>query len=271
MKIWSNTRTLDGYVPEMQFTDDEGAAEVALVGGRAIDVSQFSGLRGIFKTGVGRDNVPEAECRKRGIVCGFPSAKTCAIIYEETADFACHMILKCMYSEVGDFENWIKFDRHALSKRELLVVGVGNIGGRVVRKMQPFTRISTFDILMNKSEELESLVRKADCVTLHIPLSEATRKFIDAEQLAWMRDGAWLVNTARAAIVDEDALFDELSSGRLRAAFDVFWEEPYRGKLLTLPPDRFFVTPHIASTCREFVVATAEDFRTFVGALEAGR
>jgi len=72
------------------------------------------------------------------------------------------------------------------------------------------------------------------------------------------------VNTPRGAIVDEDALYRELSSGRLRAAFDVFWEEPYTGRLLELPSDRFMVTPHIASTCREFLAATARDFVQFL-------
>ena len=62
-----------------------------------------------------------------------------------------------------------------------------------------------------------------------------------------------MINTARGTIVDEDALYSEISSGRLRAAFDVFWHEPYVGKLKEFHPDRFYMSPHVASTCRDFI------------------
>jgi phosphoglycerate dehydrogenase-like enzyme len=268
MQIWSNTKTLDDYVPEIQFTGDKDSAEVALVGGKPIDLREFPRLRGIFKTGVGRDNVPEREARTRGIRCEFPSASTAAIVYEETANFACHLILKCLYAEIGDFASWTKLDRPSLSSREVLIIGTGNIGGRVTNKMKAFAKISTFDLVSNRPAELEPLMRRADGVSLHIPLTENTRGFIDAQKLAWMKDGSALINTARAAIVSEDALFAELDSGRLRAAFDVFWQEPYKGRLMQLSPERFLVSPHVASTCREFIAATANDFRTFLNTLE---
>ena len=99
------------------------------------------------------------------------------------------------------------------------------------------------------------------------PAAEPAKGAPNAEKLGWLKDGAALVNTARGAVVDEDALYRELASSRLRAAFDVFWKEPYRGRLLELPTDRFLVTPHVASTCREFVTGTAEDFRAFLRTL----
>lgn len=264
MKIWSNTKTLDGYLPGIQLVADKNEAEMALVGGKAIDLNEFPRLRGIFKTGVGRDNVPEEEARQRGIRCGFPSPATAAIIYEETASFACHLILRCLYAETGDFASWFKLDRPSLSSREVLVVGAGQIGGRVAEKMQAFAKVSTFDIAVNRMDELELLVRQADCLSLHIPLTDATRGFFNSEKLGWMKDGAALVNTARGAIVDEEALYCELAAGRIRAAFDVFWQEPYRGRLLDLPSDCFIVSPHVASTCREFIAETARDFLSFL-------
>lgn len=268
MQIWSNTKTLDGYIPGIAFTGDKSVAEVALVGGKAIALSEFPRLRGIFKTGVGRDNVPEAEARARGIRCAFPSAATAAIIYEETASFACQLVLRCLYAEVGDFATWRKLDRTVLAAREVLVVGTGNIGGRVAAKLKLFARVSTFDVLANGPDELEPLVRRADCVTLHVPLTDGTRGMFDARKLSWLKEGAALVNTARAAVVDERALLAELTAGRIRAALDVFWQEPYSGPLAGLPPDRCLVTPHIASTCREFIAATADDFRAFLAELE---
>ena len=269
MKIWSNTKTLDGFISDVNFTVYKNEAEVALVGGKAINLKEFPRLRGIFKTGVGRDNVPLDEAQLRGVVCEFPSAITSAIIYDETANFACHLILKCLYAEIGDFDLWTKLDRSSLSNREVLIIGTGNIGNRVADKMKLFANVSTFDLATNQLAELEPLVHRADCVSLHIPLTESTRNFVDGQKLAWMKDGSALVNTARAAIVSEDALFGELNSGRLRAAFDVFWQEPYKGRLLQLPPGRFLVSPHVASTCQEFITAAANDFKTFLKTLEA--
>ena len=68
-----------------------------------------------------------------------------------------------------------------------------------------------------------------------------------------MKNDAVLINTSRGTIVDEDALFAEISSNRIRAAFDVFWQEPYNGKLKEFHPDRFFMSPHVASTCSGFL------------------
>lgn len=73
------------------------------------------------------------------------------------------------------------------------------------------------------------------------------------------------MNTARGPVVDEEALHSELLSGRLRAAFDVFWEEPYRGRLAALSPDPFFMTSRVASFCEDFLASLAIDFRDFVG------
>ena len=132
-----------------------------------------------------------------------------------------------LYSYVGTIDPWYKHDRKKLSKKTLLVIGTGNIGKRVVQYMGPFMRITTFDIIQNDITELEKLICKADCISLHVPKTDDNEAFIDKERLALMKDGAVLVNTARGAIVDETALFSELSSGRLLAAFDVFWHEPY--------------------------------------------
>jgi len=268
MLVWTNTNTLEGLLDGIRFTSDPSEAEVALVGGKAFDLDVFPKLRAIFKTGVGRDNVPEAAAGLRGIVCAFPSAETCGIIFDETASFTCHLILRTLYAEVGDFGTWTKLGRSALQSKVLLVAGTGNIGSRVASSMERFMKVTTFDARTNVPEELEPLLRAADCVSVCLPLTPQTRGLFDAEKLGWMKEGACLVNTARAAIVDETALYEEVAAGRIRAAFDVFWKEPYTGRLLDLPSDRFIVTPHIASTCREFLAATAEDFRTLLEELE---
>lgn len=242
-------------------------AEILLVGGQPIDLQDFPKLKGIFKCGVGRDNVPEDHATQRGIICGFPSPASASIIFDETACFASHLVLQCMYAQSGIFDIWKKISRDRLASRQILVIGNGNIGSRVVKKLENFAEISTFDTISNQPDELEKMVRQADCITLHLPLNSCTKDFFNAEKISWMKDGASLVNTARAPLVAEEDLYQELLSGRIRAAFDVFWQEPYKGKLTELPKDRFMRSPHIASNCVEFLTAIASDFRQFISSL----
>lgn len=264
MKIYRATNTLDGYLTDVDCTGDPSEADVMLVGGKKFDLAEFPKLKGVFKTGVGTDNLPFEEAKARGVEIRLPSAATCDIIYEETACFACHLILQGLYADAGDWAQWKKVDRPMLGRKKLLVVGTGKIGARVVAKMQPFMRVGTYDITADGPDSLEGAVREADAVSLHIPLNADTKGFFDGVKLRWMKDGALLVNTARAGIVDEEALREELQIGRLRAGFDVFWQEPYSGPLMEFVPGRFMVTPHVASTCREFLEGCAGDFTAFL-------
>lgn len=72
------------------------------------------------------------------------------------------------------------------------------------------------------------------------------------------------MNTARGPVVEEQALLEELSNGRLFAALDVFAQEPYSGELARLPSSSVLLTPHVASTCQQFLEGTASDFLTFL-------
>jgi phosphoglycerate dehydrogenase-like enzyme len=242
-----------------------------LVGGKKFEVGEFLKLKGVFKTGVGTDNLPFEEAKQRGVEIRLPSEATCDTIYEETAAFACHLILAGLYAEVGDWAAWKKQDRPMLANKSLLVLGKGRIGGRVARKMKAFLNVATYDAAVDSAENLPSLLGVADCVSLHIPLSADTKNFMNSEKLAWMKPGALLVNTARGPVVDEDALYNALNSRKIRAAFDVFWQEPYHGKLMEFAPERFMVTPHVASTCREFLEGCAKDFLDFQSELTQRR
>lgn len=264
MKIFKATNTLDSYLPPLNYTDDKSTAEIMLVGGKKFTLSDFPNLKGIFKTGVGTDNLPFDEAALRNVSITLPSEATCNIIYEETAAFTCHLIMCGLYSQSGHWDTWTKLDRSALQNQQLLVVGNGRIGKRVTAKMKNFMVVETFDTLQDSSESFEQKVRRANCVTLHIPLTPETESLFNAERLAWLQDDALLVNTSRGPVVHEGALYAELKTGRLRAACDVFWDEPYSGILAKLPCDRFIKTPHIASTCREFTRGATEDFLKFL-------
>ena len=269
MKIWKNTSTLDGFDKGLMFTQSKNEADLAFMGSKTIDLNEFPNLKGIFRAGIGRDNVPEKEAEEKGIVVKYPSDETINIIYKETANFTCSFIFRMLYDGLGTLDPWVKEPRHQLSQKELLVIGTGKIGGRVVKLMKPFITVTTFDILQNKVSELKKLIQQADCVSIHVPKNEKTISFIDKEKLSWMKNGAILVNTARGAIVDEDALYAELQIGRLKAAFDVYWQEPYKGKLKEFYPDSFYMTPHIASTCKEFIKGCRIDLIQFIDYLNS--
>jgi len=254
MKIWKNTSTLDGYDKGLIFIKDKDQADIALLGSKPIDLVEFPNLKGIFRAGVGKDNVPELEAAEKSILVRYPSEETINIIYDETAGFTCSLIFRMIYNDLGTLEPWNKYNRSELSRKTLLVIGTGNIGCRVAKYMRPFMNVITYDILENNESELPALISKVDCITLHIPKTGKNKAFIDKDKLALMQNNTILINTARGALVDEEALYLEIKSNRLRAAFDVFWQEPYNGKLKEFHPERFFMSPHVASTCTGFLI-----------------
>lgn len=120
--------------------------------------------------------------------------------------------------------------------------------------------------------DVRAMFGASDFVSVHLPSTPATWRFINAERLAWMRPGAFLINTARGAILDEAALFDALTAGRLAgAALDVFETEPYvpvdpARDLRTIPT--VVLTPHVGSNTAEangrMAAAALENARRFL-------
>ena len=264
MKYWKNTATLDHLVPELLDTVDAVEAEMAVIGSKPINLSEMPNLKAIFKCGVGIDNVPFDEAKKRDIQVILPSEKTKGYIFEETANFAVHLILMMLYKNLGSVENWEKNQREFLGHKKVLVLGLGNIGRQVASKLNPLTSVLTYDPIENSEDELEGLFNQADAITLHMPLLDSTRGFVNAERLSWMKDGSALINTARGPIVEERALYEEIKNERIFAAFDVFWQEPYEGILRQFHPARFVMTPHVASNCSNFLFGLADDFRSLI-------
>lgn len=267
MKIWKNTSTLNGFDSGLTFTNNKNDAEIALIGSKSIQLKEMKNLKAIFRAGIGKDNVPIKEAENKGLIIRFPSKNTINIIFEETASFTCSLIFKMLYHDMGDIDSWTKFSRNQLSKKTLLIIGKGNIGSRVEKLMRPFMFVKTFDELENSKSELKTLIQTADCISLHIPKTDNNISFFDKKKLSWMKDGSILINTSRGAIVDEEAIYNEIKINRLKAAFDVFWQEPYFGKLIKFHPHRFLMSPHIASTCSEFLSSCRKDLDSLINNL----
>jgi len=264
MFLWKNTKTLDGLIDDLPQTESKEKAEIALMGSKSIQLGKFPNLKGIFRVGVSTTNIPLKDAEKRNIAVCFPSEKTKNYIYEETADFTCGLIFKTHYTNLGTLDPWVKYNRTALSEKTLLLIGEGRIGSMVKEKMSSFINVLSYDPFKYPDTKLEPLLPEADFVSIHIADTKENIGFIDSEKLSLMKDGTVLINTARGRIVDEDSLYNELNNERLFATFDVYWQEPYNGKLKDFYPDRFMMTPHVASTCDEFLTGSELDLRNFI-------
>lgn len=267
MYIWKNTKTLDKYLDLDKVVEDKEKASVVLLGSKHFNIKEFPNLKGIFRVGVGNENVPIEEAKALSVKVACLSERTKNVIYEETANFTCSQIFKVAYENVGSIDPWIKHERKGLSEMTLALIGQGNIGSRVKSKMSSFMNVIVYDSLFSNKADLRHILNEADFVSLHIPGTISNNSFIDEEKLSWMKNNSCLINTARGNIVEEKALLEELSSGRLRASFDVFWKEPYNGELSNLPS--FDMSPHIAGYTKSFLEFSFDDFVSFLKEVES--
>ena len=149
-----------------------------------------------------------------------------------------------------------------LAGKTIGLIGLGGIGKRMAEICNAF-RMNVKCWTFNPSEEraqsagvsfvsLDELLRTSDVISLHIPLTEETRNFLTDKELSTIKQGAILINTARAEIIDTNSLVKHLSSGRLRGAgIDVFEEEPLSIKSPLLTLDNVILTPHIGFNTEE--------------------
>lgn len=217
-------------------------------------------LRLVANYGVGYDSIDVAACAARGVLV----TNTPGVLDSATADLAFALVLAVRRRlVVGDRAirdgswkgGWADPDflGHDVSGATLGIVGFGRIGSAVARRAEGFEmEVVHYSRTRERPGrlELDELFRRADVVSLHLPLTAETRGLIGADLLALLKNGACLVNTARGQIVDEPALVRELVSGRIAAGLDVFAHEPdVPPELLGLP--NVVLTPHIGSATVE--------------------
>lgn len=199
-----------------------------------------------------------------------------------TAEWAMAALL-AIYRDLFAFDEsrragrWDAHGTDGLQGKRVLVVGAGDIGGALRRRLEAFDARATMVGLSARDgvhgvAELPSLLGHADAVVLLVPLTSRTRGMVDARFLAAMPDGAVLVNAARGPVVDTGALLAQLRTGRLRAALDVTDPEPLPdGHPLWSAPG-LLLTPHVAGSARgararSYAVAADEIARYVQGEL----
>jgi phosphoglycerate dehydrogenase-like enzyme len=216
-------------------------------------------LQVVSRYGAGVDNVDLEAAKAMGIVVtNTPSANAGAV-----AELTIALLLLLARPVLAAAEEmrrggWPRTTGLSLEGKIVGLIGVGRIGKEVARRLTAFDcRILGHDIVVDQSLATaynvevvapEQLLQESDFVSLHVPLLKETRHMVDDKFLRTMKAGAFLVNTARGGLVDEDALYRALDSGRLRgAALDVFDLEPPEAdnRLLRLP--QLIPTPHMGS------------------------
>jgi glyoxylate reductase len=260
-----------------------GVEVLAVVATRVDDavLDLLPDLRVVANYGVGYDLIDVDACVRRGIAV----TNTPDVLGIATADLTLALIL-AVRRRIVEGDRFVREGKWAsgwelgglmgddVHGATLGIVGLGRIGRAVAERALAFgmrvlyTRRSDEDVPGLERRELEELLRESDVVTLHTPLTDQTRCLIDARRLSLMRDGACLINTARGALVDEQALVRELVSGRLHAGLDVYLDEPHVPReLLDLP--NVVLQPHVGSATRATrQAATAELVANIRAALE---
>ena len=245
-------------------------------------------LKSVSNVAVGYNNIDVAACEKRGVLV----TNTPGVLTEATADIAMSLILMAT-RRLGEGERVIRSQQPwqwgmfymlgmGLQGRQLGIVGMGQIGIATARRAKAFgmniayTRRSPLeDSVVTELDanfmSMDELIESSDVLSLHCPYSPATHHLISENQLARMKPSAYLINTARGPIVDEDALVNALKSGQIAGAgLDVFEHEPKVHKGL-LELENAVLIPHLGSATVETRAAMADIAATNALAILAGQ
>jgi glyoxylate reductase len=264
-------------MPRPRLIDEIGRADalICLISDR-IDAPLLDAapnLRIVANHGVGLDNVDVPACTRRRVAV----SNTPDVLTEDTADLTIALLL-AVARRLGEAEAvlrsgaWTGWEPGQLlgtelGGRTLGIVGFGRIGRAVA------TRAAAFGmrVVHSRPLPLDELLAASDVVSLHCPLTAETRDLIGRAELARMKPGAILLNTARGLLVDEEALADALESGHLGGAgLDVYRDEPKLSPRLLRAP-RAVLLPHVGSATHRTRARMAELCARAVAGVLAGR
>jgi phosphoglycerate dehydrogenase-like enzyme len=221
-------------------------------------------LKVISKVGVGIDMIDLEAMKRHDVRLGWAQGTNARSVSELTIAFMLALLrhLPTVTRLVRDGE-WRQVQGRTLTGQTVGIVGFGHVGRDLADLLGAFScRVLAYDIASLEDlpahveqASLESLLASSEIVSLHTVLNEETRHILDRKRLDAMRPGALVVNTSRGGLIDEQALFEALSSDHLGgAALDVFsTEPPMNSPLLDL--DQVIMTPHVGGSTKEAVLA----------------
>ena len=240
-------------------------------------------LRVVGRAGVGVDNIDVAAATRHGILVVNAPRGNIVAAAEHTIALLLALARSVPQADASVHRGeWTrsKFIGVEIRGKTLGVIGLGNVGSEVAKRAHGLEmEVIAFDPVVSEERAelfnvqlvpLDVLLERADFITVHVPLVDATRGLIGARELAMMKPAARLINAARGGVVDEAALYQALKVSRpAAAAADVFEQEPPgEHPLFTLP--NFIATPHIAASTVEAQASVALDVAEEVAAVLAG-
>ncbi|MGE5633408.1 MAG: phosphoglycerate dehydrogenase [Caulobacteraceae bacterium] len=226
-------------------------------------------LKVIAKHGIGVDNIDLDAAKEKGIVVvNSPGTNR-----EAVADLVFGLMLS-LARKIHKSDNqvrageWPKVFGYSVGGKTIGIIGLGAIGRSIVQRAKGFNmKVIAFDKFWSKEyaeangvvySDIDGILREADFISLHVPLTEDTRNLIGADQLAMMKPTAYLINAARGGVVDENALYKALVEGKIAGAgLDVFSSEPPTDSPL-LGLENVIVTPHMGGFTDGALSATSE-------------
>lgn len=227
-------------------------------------------LKLISNYGVGYNNIDIQYARKKGItVCNTPES-----VCDPTAEL-CMALLLGIARRIGEFDRRIRTERegmwgvmknlgYGLKGKTLGIIGMGHIGQNVACKAAAFGMNILYynrktEVPGYKKTDLDSLLKESDFISIHTPLTEVTHHLIGERDLGLMKKTAFLINTARGAVIDEEVLSRFLEKRQIAgAALDVFEREPHITELL-YSLDNVILVPHIGTATYDGRIAMAQE------------
>lgn len=227
-------------------------------------------LRLISNYGVGYNNVDILHAREKGIsVCNTPQA-----VCNPTAELTMALMLGAA-RKIAELDRRIRQEKETLwgvmknlgtglEGKTLGIIGMGRIGQNVARKAAAFGMKIIYynrrtDVPGYERTDLSTLLKESDFISLHTPLNEDSNHLIGKKELAMMKPSAFLINTARGAVIDEEALAECLENRRIRgAALDVFEQEPHITETL-YHLDNVILLPHVGTATIDCRIATGAE------------
>lgn len=250
----------------IEYLHDADAAIIGLeqINGAVLD--QLPSLKMIAKYGVGLDNIDLEACKSRNVTIGWTGGVNKRSVAEMSLGFMLALI-RNLYITSNQLKQqvWNKNGGFQLSGKTIGIIGIGNIGRELVGLLKPFNcRILGNDIVDIKSfadennlevVTKEKLIAESDIISIHTPLTEQTKNLFNEYAFSQMKENAFLINTARGGIVNENDLKKALMENRIAgAALDVFEHEPPTDQEL-LACTNLICTPHTGGNANEAVVA----------------
>ena len=228
-------------------------------------IDKADNLKIIARAGVGVDNIDLDAATQKGIMVVNSPESTSITVAEHTMGLLLSMARKLSIADKsvkdGKWEKK-KFMGVELRNKTLGVIGMGRIGSQVVNRCKAFEMDAiAYDPYLPEEvanqmgvelTDLETVLKKADFITIHVPLTPETKHLISHDEFEIMKDGAFITNCARGGIIDEDALYEALKNNKIGgAALDVYEDEPPAEDSKLFELDNIVLTPHIAASTKE--------------------